>query len=179
MSKSKNVRDQLALEKFEDISQVIENPLSIDISELENIKDSLPLDTQLDISIATGLASKYLRSADRCGEILASLTYWEQTAINEKKKAYSKAWLNARENGAKTDAMAKHKAETDEDYIEACKKEINVITAKEFFSKKHQIYIKSHFLMKDRVKTEHDHMKASGFPEGAGFLENGEKSWGD
>lgn len=178
----KTVRDQLELDTFrpsgQDITQV--NPLDIDISEFDDVKDSLPSNTQLDIGIAVGLAANYLRAADRCGEILSSLTWWEQRAKNDKKKIFSKAWLRARENGARTDSMAKHTAENDEEYIEACNAEIDAMTVREHFVRKHQAFLKAHHYMKDRIKSEQFHMNnASGFSETVDSegAKNGEVDW--
>ena len=171
---SRTVRDQLDLEKWDPRNDNLEdiNPLDIDISEFEDVKDSLPEDGQLSIAIATGLAAQYLRAADRCSEILSMLTWWEQRAKSEKKRIYSLAWLRARENGARTDTMAKHMAEADDEYRVACEAETNAITVREHFRVKHQTFLKAHHYMKDRMKEEQQHMYASGFSE-----THGEGSW--
>lgn len=139
------VRNQLSLENTPtDIS----NPLDIDITEFQEVKDTLPSDTQLDMGLAISLAAEYLRAADRCNEILSNLTWWDQRTKADKKKAYSLAWLRAREN-CKTDAQARHLAESDEEYLVACQKEIDAATAKEYFTRKHQTFLKAHHYMKE------------------------------
>lgn len=182
------VRNQLALEEFNpsevDVTQI--SPLDIDITEFQEVKDTLPRGTQLDIGLAIGLAADYLRAADRCNEILSNLTWWDQKAKAEKKKAYSLAWLRAKENagGARiTDNMAKHLAENDSEYLDACQKEIDAATAREYFTRKHQTFLKAHHYMKDRIKSEQFHMShSSGWSESRDSQHDrssGEVSWDD
>ena len=176
------VRNRLALESCNpsevDITQI--SPLDIEITEFQEVKDSLPRDTQLDMGIAIGLAADYLRAADRCNEILSNLTWWEQKAKQEKKKTYSLAWLRAREGAAKTDTAARHMAESDTEYLEACQHEMDAATAKEYFERKHQTFLKAHHYMKDRIKSEQFHMShASGWSESvdAETKKTGEVDW--
>lgn len=175
------VREQLALEVFNpsesDITQM--SPLDIDIAEFREVKDSLPRDTNVDVGTAINLASDYLRAADRCNEILSNLIWWDQKAKAEKKKAYSLAWLRAKENGAKTDSTARHIAESDEGYLVASQKEIDANTVREYFERKHQTFLKAHHFMKDRIKSEQSHMNhASGWSEGIDAKKkNGEVDW--
>lgn len=166
-----------------DVTEI--SPLDIDVAEFQEVRETLPRDTQLDMGLAISLAADYLRAADRCNEILSNLTWWDQKAKAEKKKAYSLAWLRAKENaggGRITDNMAKHLAENDSEYLEACQKEIDAATAKEYFSRKHQTFLKAHHYMKDRIKSEQFHMShTSGWSEGADAKDerSGEVDWND
>jgi hypothetical protein len=174
------VRNQLELEALNpsevDVTQI--SPLDINISEFREVKDSLPRDTNIDIGTAICLASDYLRAADRCNEILSNLIWWDQKTKAEKKKTYSLAWLRAKENGAKTDTTARHIAESDEEYLLACQKEIDATTAREYFERKHQTFLKAHHFMKDRVKSEQSHMgHTGGWSESIDAKKNGEVDW--
>jgi len=176
------VRDQLALEALNpsdvDVTQV--SPLDIDITEFQEVKESLPRSLQIDMGTAISLASDYLRAADRCNEILSNLTWWDQKAKAEKKKAYSLAWLRAKENGAKTDTTARHIAESDDEYLAACEKEIDTATAREYFERKHQTFLKAHHFMKDRIKSEHSQLShSSGWSETIDAKNTGERSWNE
>lgn len=175
MSEKTTVREEMQLEKLaplagaEDLEQF--SPLDIDISEFKDVKNCLPEDGQLDGHMAAQLASQFLRAADRCSEILGQLTWWVQKTKADKKQAYSKAFLRAKDSGRISDNVAKHRAEVDEEYLETCQAEIDAETVKERFRLKHQTFLKAFHLMKDRMKDEQQHMMASGFSEATGEVD--------
>lgn len=170
------VREEMQIKKFSSLAgtEGFEqfSPLDIDISEFKDVKNCLPSDGQLDGHMAAQLANQFLRAADRCSEILSQLIWWVQKTKADKKQAYSKAFLRAKESARMSDNVAKHKAEVDEEYLVACQAEIDAETVKERFRLKHQTFLKAFHLMKDRVKDEQQHALASGFSEATG-----EVSW--
>jgi len=160
------VREKLGLKDFNAESF---DPMNIEISEIKLLYESMPRDGNVDVHIARKLALQYLRAADRCSEILATLTLWEQTAEDRKKQTFSLAFLNAKEGDKKvTDLTAKHMAECNKEYLGCCKVAREAKTVRKRFEDMHDHFIKGHHLMKDRIKGEEQLQKISNFQYGEG-----------
>lgn len=168
------VKQELGVDTFD--------PMNIDISEFNGLAESIPADGSVDMAVAPQLAAQFLRAADRCSTILSTLVWHEQQAKDEKKRAFSRAVILAKESNTKmTDSIAKHKAEIDTNYIIACEKSIQIESVKTYFKNKHESLLRAHHLMKDILRGEQRHLKASGISERNWDSEKktGEGEWDD
>lgn len=169
--KAITVRDKFNLENFD--------PLGIDISEFEELMDQMPKDANIDLAIAENLAQKYLRAADRCSEILSTLIWFEGNAKAEKNAIRNRLFLRAKDEGYKTVEERKAYAESHDTYVAADVLVVTAFASRKNFEMKHEFFLKSHQFMKDKLKSESNHQKSSGFSETAGRngSEFGERDW--
>src|SRR5574342_517615 len=117
MNKALTVKDLLG----KDVHEF--DPMKIDTSEIRELSEAMPKDGNIDLNNAEVLATKYLRGADLCSELLAIATAYVAKTDTLKKKAYSyAAMVKASENNAKTDKSRAWFAEMDDDYIAASNK---------------------------------------------------------
>jgi len=138
------------------------NPLDIDTSEIKELSEAMPKDGNIDINNAEVLATKYLRGADICSELLAIATSYVSKADTEKKKAYSYAALiKASTQNIKTDKSRSWFAEMDEDYIGACNKYSEALAFAKWISSKYDSFNKMHYLCKHILKRAYPHEQAS------------------
>jgi hypothetical protein len=152
------------------------NSLDLEVGEFQDLIKSMPESANLDIPILETLAQKYLRAADRCSEILSNLTLKEARCKSNKEKIKSQLFLKANEFGYSTAKDKEAFAMSHEDYLSADDEyqTSKVVTA--FFEHKHKWFLSAHHLMKDRLKGEQRHQKASGFSETIG-KQTGEVEW--
>lgn len=160
------------------IGSVLENINSLDIviEEFQDIIKAMPETANLDLSTAEVLAQKYLRAADRCSEILSSLTLKEARCKSNKEKIRSILFLKAKEFGYSTAKDKEAFSTSHEEYLNAESEYQNSKVATAFFEHKHKWFLSAHHLMKDRLKGEQRHQKASGFSETTG-KKIGEVEW--
>jgi hypothetical protein len=167
--KSLTLKDSLELEEFD--------PMNIDISEFKRLSEQLPQDTNIDIAIAEKFAGIYLRAADRCSEIHSALLHHTSRMKTEKNTTRQKLYLAAKDEGHKTVEERKAYAESHDDYVAACEALTKAEMAKSWFEDKHKWFLKSHQYMKEKLKSEQQHMRSSGFNEIIDDKNYGEKEW--
>ncbi len=161
------VRDQLSINEFD--------PMNIDVSEFDDLHKTIPSDGNIDINLASMLASQFLRAADRISEILSTLTWHEQKTKDEKKRAFANAFVRIKSDNTKiTDTLAKCKAELDDEYLICCNRAAEAEAVRLHFKIKHETFLKGHHLMKDILKGEKNLLNASGFSETTNW---GEGKW--
>jgi hypothetical protein len=150
------------------------DPEKIDISEIKELTDAIPKDGNVDVAIAESLATKFLRGADRCAEILAQLTWWEAKMEDEKRHAIAKASLvTAAQKGLKTATDRRTYADADPECLKACEASNKAKAMKQWFKNKHDSLVSAHYLMKDIAKGGRSHQRAGGQPDSAW----GEQDW--
>jgi len=171
MAEFLTVRQALNLEGFD--------PLAIDISEFNELAQSMPRDANLDIPNADKLAAQYLRAADRCSEILSTLTLLEARTRGNKNTVRQRLFLAARDAGYKTVKEREAYSESHEDFINAENTYNEAYVAKKNFENRHDWFLKAHQYMKERLRGEYKHQRMSGFSETIGHDDKsfGEKSW--
>jgi len=139
------------------------DPEKIDVSEITELTDSIPKDGNVDTAIAEVMATRFLRGADRCAEILSQLTWWEGKMDDEKRHVLAKAFLvTATQKGLKTAAEKKVYAEGDAEYLIACDASNKAKAMKQWFKNKHESLVSAHYLMKDIAKGGRSHQRAGG-----------------
>jgi hypothetical protein len=149
------------------------DPEKIDVSEIRELTDSIPKDGNVDVVIAEVLATRFLRGADRCSEILAQLTWWEARMDDEKRRALAHASLvTAAAKGLKTATEKRTYADADPEYLKACETANRAKAMKQWFKNKHESFVSAHYLMKEIAKGGRSHLGAGG-----GSSSWGEKGW--
>jgi len=148
-------RDSLNIDNFD--------PLSIDIAEFTALAQSMPRDANLDIPNAEKLAAKYLRAADRCSEILSTLTLLEARARVHRNTTKQRLFLAARDVGHTTVRDREAFAESHQDFIDAEHGYNEIYVVKKNFENRHEWFLKAHQYMKERLRGEYRHQRSAGF----------------
>jgi hypothetical protein len=170
MTERLTVRRHLDLENF--------NPLDIEIEEFKDLADAMPRDANIDIANAEKLASRFLRAADRCSEILSTLILLEGRAKSNLGTTKNRLYLQASQEGHRTVKEREAYAESHEEFIVASNSYNEAYAVRKFFEAKQKWFIDAHYLMKQRLKDEYRHQVASSFSETSGEERQwGEKSW--
>lgn len=165
--KSLTLKETLELDNFD--------PLNIDISEFKELSNQLPQDT-IDVAIVEKLAAVYLRAADRCSEIHSALIHHTQKMKLEKNMTRQKLYLVSKDEGYKTVEERKAYAESQNEYRDACMAVVKSEAVKAWFEDKHRWFLKAHQLCKEKLKSELEHMRSSGFGE---TVEIDKEKWGE
>ncbi len=166
----KNKKDALTVRELLNGEGI--DPLNYDTSEIRELSSALPKDGNIDLNNAEIMATKYLRGADLCAELLAVSVAYAQKTDTIKKKLYSQAALvNAEEyftkkNGGKkpdkiTDKMRLLYAEMDDDYIDASNKHDEAIAFSKWIGSKYESFIRIHYLCKKILERGYSHERAS------------------
>lgn len=122
------------------------DPMTVDTSEIRALSNCLPRDGNIDINQAEILATKYLRGADICAELLAMSVVHMQKMDALKKKAYSDAALiRSKAAGIKTDKSRAWYAESDSEYIAACNAHAEASGFFKWVQSKHESFIRAHY----------------------------------
>lgn len=151
------------------------DPMSVDTSEIRALSGALPKDGNIDLNNAEVLATKYLRGADLCAEMLAIATAYAQKTDAQKKKAYSEAALNkSKTAGIKTDKSRAWFADADDDYIEASNKHAEALAFVKWISNKYDSFNKMHYMCKKILDRGYNHERIAGFN---GTVDVNEDSW--
>jgi len=154
------------------------NPLSIDIMEFTELAHSMPRDANLDIPNAEKLAARYLRAADRCSEILSTLTLLEARTKLSRNTIKQRLFLAARDQGYTTVRDREAYSESHQDFIDAENRYNEAYVVKKNFDHRHDWFLKAHQYMKERLRGEYKHQRASGFSQTAGSSDD-EKTYGE
>lgn len=150
------------------------DPMNIDTSEIRALSDAMPKDGNIDLNNAEVLATKYLRGADLCAELLAIATAYVQKTDTYKKKAYSEAALvNAEEyfiqknNGKRpdkiTDKMRTLYADMDEAYVQASQKHDEALAFAKWINGKYESFNKMHYMCKKILDRGYTHERMANF----------------
>lgn len=140
------------------------SPLDIDTSEIRELSNALPRDGNIDLNNAEVLATKYLRGADICGEMLAIATAHVAKAKTKKTLAYNRAFVKYKDDKKiKTDKLREAMASVDDDYIEACNRYDEVLAFAKWINSKYDSFNKMHYMCKKILDRAYTHEKMSGF----------------
>jgi len=141
------------------------DPMALDTTEIRELSNAMPKDGNIDINNAEVLATKYLRGADLCGELMAIATAYVSRTKDAKQKAYNQAFLikSAMNKNIKTDKMRVAFAELDEDYLKACEDYNKSIAFSKWVESKYSSFNKMHYLCKKILERAYSHEKAAGW----------------
>lgn len=139
------------------------DPMTIDLSEVKELSNAMPKDGNIDLNNAEVLATKYLRGADICAELLAIATAHVSKIDSLKKKTFHYAFLVKSETNKtiKTDKMRTAFAEIDDDYLQACEKYSEAIAFAKWVDGKYDSFNKMHYLCKKILERGYSHERAS------------------
>lgn len=173
MSKALTVEELLSkdVESFD--------PTKLDTSEIKALSDAMPKDGNIDINNCEVMATKYLRGADMCSELLAIATAYVAKTDALKKKAYSYAALvKASENNIKTDKARAWFADMDKDYITACEKYATAVAFCKWVDGKMDSFSKMHYHCKKILERGYMHERMSSFSGNVEkMIQSEEKAW--
>ena len=155
MTEALTIRQAIDLNNFD--------PLAIDVSEFNELAQSMPRDANLDIPNAEKLAARYLRAADRCSEILSTLTLLEARAKVARNTTKQRLFLAARDAGHRTVRDREAYSESHQDFIDAENTYNEAYVVKKNFENRHEWFLKAHQYMKERLRGEYKHQRSSGF----------------
>ena len=142
------------------------DPMTIDTSEIKVLSNCLPKDGNIDINQAEILATKYLRGADICSELLAIATVHMQKCDTLRKKAYSDAALvKSKAAGIKTDKSRAWYAESDSEYIAACNAYAEASGFFKWIQSKHESFIRAHYSCRKMLDRGYAQEKTGNFSE--------------
>jgi hypothetical protein len=140
------------------------NPMKIDTSEIKELSDAMPKDGNIDLNNAEVLATKYLRGADMCSELLAIATAYVAKTDTMKRKAYSyAAMVKASEKNIKTDKGRAWFADCDDDYISASNKHAEAVAFCKWLDGKMDSFSKMHYHLKKILERGYTHERMSSF----------------
>ena len=140
------------------------DPLTLDTTEIRELSNAIPRDGSIDINQAEVLATKMLRGADMCSELLAIATVYASKADTQKRKAYSyAAMVKASAAGVKTDKQRMWSADIDDEYIKACNKYSEAIGFVKWIDSKYESFTKMHYLCKKMLERAYPHEAAGGW----------------
>ena len=139
------------------------DPMNIDTSNIRKLSAALPKDGNIDTNNAEVLATKYLRGADICAELLAIATAHAQKTDTLKKKAYSEAALvKSKAAGIKTDKSRAWFADSDDDFIEASNRHSEALAFVKWISSKYDSFIRAHYMCKKILDRAYPNEQAAG-----------------
>lgn len=154
------------------------DPLDFDTSEIRELSNALPRDGNIDTNNAENLATKYLRGADICGELLAIATAYVGKCKDKKSIAYNRAFIKYKDDKTvKTDKLRTSMAEVDEDYIEACGKYNEAIAFAKWIDIKYSSFIRMHYLCKKILERGYAHEQANSWNGGVDEQEYEKDPW--
>lgn len=140
------------------------SPLNIDISEIKALSESIPASGEIDINQCEVLATKMLRGADLCADLLSIATVYATKCETNKKRAYSDAAISkASAAGIKTDKARILYADGDNDYIEACNKCGEAQAFVKWLVNKNDSLIRAHYMFKQMLTRNYSNERASSF----------------
>ena len=152
------------------------DPMTLDTTEIQELSNAMPRDGNIDINNAEVLATKYLRGADLCGELIAIATAFVSRTKDEKQRAYNQGFLikSAENKNIKTDKMRVAFAELDEDYLNACENYNKAVAFSKWVESKYSSFNKMHYLCKKILERAYSHEKAAGLN---GKVEDDNDGW--
>jgi len=140
------------------------SPMDIDLTEIKLLSNAMPKDGNIDVNNAEVLATKYLRGADQCGELIAIATAFVAKTKSKKEIAYNRAFVKYRDDKKiKTDKMRAAMAEIDDDYIEATNRYNESIAFAKWINSKYDSFNKMHYMCKKILDRAYPHERSAGW----------------
>ena len=140
------------------------DPMTLDTSELKELANSIPKDGNIDINNAEVLATKFLRGADICSELVSIATAYVGRTDAEKKKAYGyAATVKASQSNIKAAATRGWFADQDEDYIHAANKHAEAQAFLKWVNGKLDSFTRGHYLCKKILDRAYPHERMGGW----------------
>lgn len=141
------------------------DPMTLDTTEIKELSNAMPKDGNIDINNAEVLATKYLRGADLCGELIAIATAYVSRTKDAKQKAYNQSFLikSATNKNIKTDKMRVAFAELDDDYLNACEDYNRAVAFSKWVESKYSSFTRAHYLCRSIVKRGQSNEQAAGW----------------
>jgi hypothetical protein len=140
------------------------DPMNLDLTEIRSFSAMIPSDGSIDINVCEVLATRALRMADLCSELLSVATCYVSKMETEKKRCYSQAALvKATAAGIKTDKSRAWFGESDSDFIAASNKYSEGLAFVKFISSKYDSAVRLHYNCKKMLERNYSHEQASGF----------------
>jgi len=154
------------------------DPMTLDTTEIKELSNAMPRDGNIDINNAEVLATKYLRGADLCGELIAVATAFMSKTKDAKQRAYNQAFLikSSMNKDIKTDKMRIAFAELDDDYTSACEEYNKALAFSKWVESKYSSFNKMHYLCKKILERAYSHEKAAGW-NGQPQVVNDNEGW--
>lgn len=153
------------LRTFADLVSLDSTTGAIDTTEIQELSAAMPRDGNIDLNNAEVMATKYLRGADLCSELMAVATAQVGKAKDAKQRAYNYAFVvkTQQHPHLKTDKMRIAFAELDEDYQSACEKFNEASAFYKWINSKYESFIRMHYMCKKILDRGYAHERASGF----------------
>ena len=141
------------------------DPMSVDTSQIRTLSSAMPMDGNIDVNNAEVLATKYLRGADMCGEMLAIATAHVAKMKDAKQRAYNYAFVvkSAEVSTIKTDKMRTAFSELDDDYQDACHSFNEAYAFVKWIDSKYGSFNKMHYMCRKILDRGYDHERMSNF----------------
>lgn len=141
------------------------DPLTLDTSEIKELSSAMPKDGNIDTNNAEVLATKYLRGADQCGELVAVATAYLSKTKDAKQRTYNQAFLikSSLNKNIKTDKMRVAFAELDDDYSDACDEYNKARSFFKWIESKHSSFITMHYHCKKILERHYSGEKTAGW----------------
>jgi len=155
MAKTVLLKDLLKIEGF--------NPLNLDISYIQEELDGLPKNGEIDINIAEALATRWLRAADYCSELLAKASRWMGYKKTLKNAELAAAGLRTGQSSA---TAQKQLAPMDGAYIESANNFTEAEACCMLLKEKHDSLMAAHYLAKEILKRHVVNEKANSWQGG-------------
>ena len=138
------------------------DPLNYDTTAIRELSNAIPRNASIDTNQAEILATKFLRGADLCSELMAIAFAYMSKCETLKKKSYSNAALiKSATAGIKTDKARCLFAEADDEYIEAANRYTEAMAFFKWVSSKYESFNKGHYLCKHILTREYMHEKSA------------------
>lgn len=141
------------------------NVMALDTTEIKKLSNLVPRDGNIDVGIASNLATRFLRGADTCSDLVSLATLWVGRAKDTKQKTLNYAFLvkSSEDKNIKTDKMRMAFAELDEDYQAACEKYNECYAFLKWITSKQESLIKAHYLCRRILDGNAQHEQAAGW----------------
>lgn len=150
------------------------DPRRIDLQYIKTISDCMPRDGRLDINQAEILATKTLRGADYCIDLVAQASHWCELKESEKNEAKATAIAKLIDRGASATTAAQQYS-NDPDYTSKCKDFALAKAWYEWIDLKHRHLMAAHVHCKDVMKRNITHEHSSGFKSDGSLDEDTEQ----
>jgi len=141
------------------------DPMAVDTSQIRSLSSAMPADGNIDANNAEVLATKYLKGADMCGEMLAIATAHAANKKDAKQRAYNYAFVvkSSETSTIKTDKMRTAFAELDDEYQDACSRYNEAYAFVKWIDSKYGSFNKMHYMCRKILDRYYEHEKMSGF----------------
>lgn len=154
------------------------DPMTLDTTELKELAESIPRDGNIDMNNAEVLATKFLRGADVCSELVSIATAYVGKTDAEKKRAYGyAATVKASKAGIKAAATRGWFADQDEEYIRASNKHSEAQAFLKWVNGKLDSFTRGHYLCKKILDRAYPHEKMANWNGSIENMKEKEPAW--